>query len=130
MKVTRKTLMTYLRKRFATRVATKMACIFDWSNQQVPAEAFYLRMLDVLLRPKDMNSASPTYAEDHKRLLKKFAFQMFDMNCDNLICETDLFTFLELHKNDDKMFKKVLIYDLQDIQKALSSRNDEIMKNN
>ena len=55
---------------------------------------------------------------------------MFDMNCDNLICETDLFTFLELHKNDDKMFKKVLIYDLQDIQKALSSRNDEIMKNN
>lgn len=40
---------------------------------------------------------------------------MFDMNCDNLICETDLFTFLELHKNDDKMFKKVLIYDLQDI---------------
>lgn len=115
MKVTRKTLMTYLRKRFATRVATKMACIFDWSNQQVPAEAFYQRMLDVLLRPKDMNSSSPNYAEDHKRLLKKFAFQMFDMNCDNLICETDLFTFLELHKNDDKMFKKVLIYDLQDI---------------
>ena len=37
---------------------------------------------------------------------------------------------MELHKNDDKLFKKVLIYDLQDIQKALKSRNDELMQNN
>lgn len=31
-KVTRKTLISYLRKHYAARVATKMACIFDWSN--------------------------------------------------------------------------------------------------
>ena len=61
MKVTRKTLMSYLRKRFTTRVATKMACIFDWSNQQVPADVFYQRMIDVLLKPKDMNTHSPNY---------------------------------------------------------------------
>ena len=32
LKVTRKTLIAYLRKRYSARVATKMACIFDWSN--------------------------------------------------------------------------------------------------
>jgi len=32
LKVTRKTLINYLKKRYTARVATKMACMFDWSN--------------------------------------------------------------------------------------------------
>ena len=39
---------------------------------------------------------------------------MFDMNCDQMICETDLFSFLELHKKDE-FFQKTLIFDIQDI---------------
>lgn len=31
-----------------------------------------------------------------------------------MICETDLFTFLELHKKDE-YFQKTLIFDIQDI---------------
>jgi len=41
LKVTRKSLITYLRKRYSARVATKMACIFDWSNTQESYEPFY-----------------------------------------------------------------------------------------
>ena len=47
---------------------------------------------------------------------------MLDMNCDQKICETDLFTFLEMH-NEDEFFKKALNYDLQDIVAAFRLRN-------
>ena len=47
---------------------------------------------------------------------------MLDMNCDQKICETDLFTFLEAH-NEDEFFKKALNYDLQDIVAAFRHRN-------
>lgn len=48
------------------------------------------------------------------------------MNCDGQICEGDLFTFLELHKDDNDLFKKTLIYDIQDISKALNDRNEHL----
>lgn len=51
---------------------------------------------------------------------------MLDMNCDQMICETDLFSFLELHKEDD-YFHKTMIYDLQDIVTAFSSRNESLL---
>ena len=71
--------------------------------------------MDVLLKPKDLNINNPNYNTEHIKFLKKFAFQLLDMNCDGMICETDLFTFLELHKDDDNFFKTTLIYDMQDI---------------
>ena len=51
---------------------------------------------------------------------------MLDMNCDQMICETDLFSFLELHK-DDEYFHKTMIYDLQDIVTAFSARNESLL---
>lgn len=129
LKVTRKTLIAYLRKRYSARVATKMACIFDWSNTQESYEPFYQRITDVLLKPKDLNMMSASYQNDHYRLLKKFAFQVLDMNCDRMICEADLFTFLELHKDDNQFFKTTLIYDIQDISKALNQRNQTLLTN-
>ena len=50
---------------------------------------------------------------------------MLDMNCDKMLCETDLFTFLELHR-EDSFFKTALIYDLQDIVAAFKVRNQEL----
>jgi len=44
------------------------------------------------------------------------------MNCDNQLCETDLFSFLELHKQDE-FFRHCLNYDLQDIGVAFKQRN-------
>lgn len=73
MKVTRKTLINYLKKRYTPRVATKMACIFDWSNQQLEFDPFYQRIEASLLQPKDLSNKE-NYAYEHVRLLKKFAF--------------------------------------------------------
>lgn len=47
----------------------------------------------------------------HITALKKLAFQMLDMNCDKKICETDLFTFMESHK-DQTFFEQVLVSDM------------------
>ena len=47
----------------------------------------------------------------HITALKRLAFQMLDMNCDKKICESDLFTFMELHK-DHNFFEQVLISDM------------------
>jgi len=47
------------------------------------------------------------------------------MNCDDRLCETDLFGFLEHHKQD-LFFEECLIYDLQDIGKALKEKNQHL----
>ena len=52
---------------------------------------------------------------------------MLDMNCDSKICENDIFTFLELHR-EDSFFKTALIYDLQDIIAAFKVRNEQLMR--
>ena len=62
---------------------------------------------------------------DHLRTLKRFAFQMFDMNCDKMICETDIFTFLESHREDEYL-KTTLNYDMQDIIRAFKQCNEKL----
>lgn len=52
-----------------------------------------------------------TYATKHVKTLKKFAFQMLDMNCDGKICETDIFSFMEMHNNDE-FFRETFLYDM------------------
>ena len=120
-KINKKGLNQFLKKRYTGRLMQKIACIFDWSKGFLDYNDFYTRLSDVLLHPKE-----PSDAESHKKILKKFAFQMFDMNCDHQICETDIFTFLELHNKDDDLFKQVLIYDIQDILVALRRENDTL----
>ena len=61
----------------------------------------------------------------HITALKRLAFQMLDMNCDKKICESDLFTFMELHK-DHNFFEQVLISDMQDIVQTFEKRNQEL----
>lgn len=50
---------------------------------------------------------------------------MLDMNCDQKICETDVFTFMELHK-DPTFFERVLIYDIQDILRTFAKGNSQL----
>lgn len=108
-RINRAKLVNSLKKRYTTRLVQKIASIFDWSNGNLEPEVFYNRLNDFLLHPKDIDSLA------HLRIFKRFAFQMFDMNCDLMICETDIFTFIESHKEDDDFFSKCLIYDMQDI---------------
>ena len=40
------------------------------------------------------------------------------MNCDNHVCEYDLFSFMKNLK-DDEFFRKIMYQDITDIQKSL-----------
>ena len=102
-------------------MAQKISSIFDWSQTQIEYNVFYETIEKVLLRPRDMQK------EEHIRNFKKFAYCMFNMNCDGGICEADLFTFLELH-SDNEFFKKALIFDIQDISNAFSIRNKHLIQ--
>ena len=73
-------LVTYLKKRYTGRLVQKLASIFDWSNGNMPHEVFYQRVQDILIKPKELPAGD---SAGHLRILKRFAFQMFDMNCDN-----------------------------------------------
>lgn len=53
---------------------------------------------------------------------------MLDMNCDKKICETDLFSFMESHK-DHKFFEQVLVYDMQDIVQNFEKINQKLRSN-
>ena len=117
-KVGRRNLQTYLKKRYNLRLASKMSAIFDWSVQ-VDYDAFYNRVSDILLRPKAEGG-------DHLKTLKRFAFQLFDMNSDQMICETDIFAFMK-HLPKDPFFQSVLVHDLRDLLKAFNSRKADLL---
>ena len=52
----KKYLLTYLKKRYTSRLAQKFTSLFDWSNGQIDYDVFYQRIEAVLLRPRDIHS--------------------------------------------------------------------------
>lgn len=121
-RINRAKLVNFLKRRYTGRLVQKIASVFDWSNGNLEPDAFYGKLNDFLLHPKEtVNDAA-----SHLKIIKRFAFQMLDMNCDKHICETDIFTFIESHKNDNDFFSKCLIFDLQDISSVFKKRNSTI----
>lgn len=82
----------------------------------------------MLFPPKDGTMDDLKHMKVHVTALKKLAFQMLDMNCDKKICETDLFTFMESHK-DQTFFEQVLVSDMQDIVKTFEKKNQSLRQN-
>ena len=50
------------------------------------------------------------------------------MNCDNYICEYDLFSFIK--HSDNKLFIESINQDFKDIRKKMAAKNDELLKIN
>ena len=84
-KLIKKYLLTYLKRRYTSRLAQKIASIFNWSNGQLEFDVFYQTIHQMLLDPngikdtfqRDMRETNQDPAESmrtHIRTLKKFAF--------------------------------------------------------
>ena len=119
--MTRPTLLAFLKTRYTARLAQKLATIFDWSNGMIDYDVFYKELERILIKPKDANEMQ------HVRLMKRFAFMMLDMNCDQMLCETDLFTFLQSHDQND-FFRETLNHDIQAIAEAFTQRNKQLQE--
>lgn len=46
---------------------------------------------------------------------REFAFQLYDINADGFICQTDLFSFIRDHKDSHELMEQVCYRDLADI---------------
>ena len=101
-----------------------MVSLFDWTNLNA-YEAFYKIFNDIILHPNVKNPDLSLKA--HLNILKTFAFNLYDVNCDNNVDEADVFSFTKGSK-DDRFFQKVLLYDIKDIAKCLRKENEEIKR--
>ena len=113
-------LKNYLTRHYNKRLASKMIVCIDWTNL-TDSKHFYNQFEAKFLgRTKEENFNSTgadqsTYNRtEHMNQLKLFAFNLLDMNCDNYVCEADLFSYMKNLK-DDEFFRKILLQDITDI---------------
>ncbi len=52
LRVTAQKLKAYLRNRYSTKIANKMAALFDWSMQQIDYRTFYRQLLESVVDQK------------------------------------------------------------------------------
>ena len=115
-------LKSYLTKRYNKRLANKLCSLFDWSNQ-LDYKEFYIQ-LDALIVNSGICSKSLDQM-NHIISLKQIAFNLYDMNCDNHICEYDLFSIIR--HTDNSLFCEAINQDFKDIRAKMAQKQLELM---
>ena len=70
-----------------------------------------------------MNTGISSQSQDflnHIISLKQIAFNLYDMNCDNYICEYDLFSIIR-HTNNN-LFTDAIKQDFKDMRRKMASK--------
>lgn len=115
----------FLEARYDKRLALKILALFDWSVN-LKFEKFTERVHEFILKPRS-DGGDNDYSES-VRTLKLLAFNLFDMNNDGMLCESDLFSLLRCTQKDkifnsesekDDFFKQVIYDDILAIQERL-----------
>ena len=99
-----------------------MAAIFDWTDNSQYTN-YFQQLGNILLHNTVKAQSIPI--DTHIQQLKTFAFNLYDVNCDNFVDETDMFCFIKNVKSE-RFFQKVLQYDMNDIVKHLQATNKRI----
>ena len=77
-----------------------MVSLFDWTNLNL-FDAFYKIFNEIILHPNEKNPDLSIKA--HLNILKVFAFNLYDANCDNYVDVADVYSFVKSTK-DDRLF--------------------------
>lgn len=97
-RLTRPKLKKYLSRRYNGRYAAKICALFDWSLTTLDYNAFYKQLDQTIINsgifPQQMDFLN------HIITVKQTAFTIYDMNCDNSICEYDLFSIIRHTENE------------------------------
>jgi len=122
----------FLEARYDKRIAQKILVLFDWSNP-LKFDKFTERILEFFLQPG--TGTDNDYMES-VRTLKLMAYNLYDMNNDGMLCESDLFSLLRCMQKDrifsdesqrDEFFKQVLYQDIMDIEKCIRVAKEELI---
>lgn len=104
-------LKRYLASRYSTRIATKMAALFDF-NMPLDYKIFYRQLLEqVVCQGKP--------GLDILVIAKQFTFNIYDMNCDGYLDQADLFSFLKDVKKESTTFEQAAFDDIRCINAYL-----------
>jgi hypothetical protein len=109
LRLNKKRFKTYLSRFYNGKIADKISNIFDFINP-LDLQGFYKQVEEIFIK-------SSQHHETPARHLKMLAFQLYDMNADNLVCEYDLYSSI---KNSlDSLFLSALHLDFKDLQQKL-----------
>ena len=104
--ISEKNLKTYLSRRYSqtgsNKLASKLCALFSWSasgSTKLDYKAFYEQLDQVIMNSGISSSPHIQDYSSHIISLKQIAFNIYDMNCDNRICEYDLFSIIKSTNN-------------------------------
>jgi len=95
-----------------------MVAMFDFGENYLNYHKFYRQLFDLVI---NQDQADFEILESAKH----FAFQVYDMNCDESLDQTDMFSFIKDVKNDG-LFNSACYKDIQDIQTYLDLKQTKI----
>ena len=76
-----------------------------------------------MIQNNGISSTDPMDYDTHIIAVKQIAFNLFDMNCDNYICQYDLFSVIKNLKNNE-LFIESINQDFKDIRKRMTHKEN------
>jgi hypothetical protein len=113
--VEKKKLKKFLQDRYSLRVATKMVGLFDFALA-LDYRTFYKQLFEHMIEPADLLDTA-----------RQFAFNLYDVNCDRVIDQNDLFAFITDLKSRD-VLTEACYQDIHNIQEFIKERQIYITK--
>lgn len=114
MRLTRWKLKKYLTRRYNGRLASKLISLFDMTNN-LNYNTFY-QQVDQIFLSSGISSINYDLLTQNLAL-KQICFMAYDMNCDNSVCEFDLFSVIK--STDNSLFTATIKQDFMDIKARL-----------
>lgn len=101
-------------RRYNGRLASKLISLFDMTNN-LNYNTFY-QQVDQIFLSSGISSINYDLLTQNLAL-KQICFMAYDMNCDNSVCEFDLFSVIK--STDNSLFTATIKQDFMDIKARL-----------
>ena len=110
LRLNKGTLKAFLSSKYRGYVAHRMVQIFDFASGLDFNK--YIDFIELLINFKQVT-------------LQKLAFNIYDFDQDNFICELDLYTILKTYEHDDDLFISAYSPDISKIEATINKKRTE-----
>lgn len=110
LRLNKVTLKAFLSSKYRGYVAHRMVQIFDFASGLDFNK--YIDFIELLINFKQVT-------------LQRLAFNIYDFDQDNFICELDLYTILKTYEHDDDLFISAYSPDISKIEATINKKRTE-----